>query len=102
MEVLGVQYNANAKSAMGADHRRLLLTALSKGVVFGLLWNRRCTSGVVPEYERVGFINGLDEIGNFVEWDSNSHSAEPLFEKDWGPDENEGSSSRMVGLEEVK
>ena len=44
----------------------MVLTALSKGVAYGLLLNRRVASGDMPEYERVGFINGLDAIGVFA------------------------------------
>lgn len=71
----------------------MLLTALSKGVVFGLLLSRRRASGDLPEFERVGFINGMDDIGDFVSWSSSSKSVRPMFESDWGPDENEGMRS---------
>lgn len=71
----------------------MLLTALSKGVVLGLVLNRRSTKGTVPEYERVGFVNGMDSIGEFVSWSSSSYSVRPMFSDDWGPDNDEGISA---------
>jgi len=75
----------------------MLLTALSKGVVHGLVLNRRSASGNVPEYERVGFINGMDSIGELATWTSNSYSAIPMFDQDWEPDEDEGISAILEG-----
>ncbi|KAH9214510.1 hypothetical protein DL95DRAFT_503474 [Leptodontidium sp. 2 PMI_412] len=68
----------------------MLLTALSKGVVYGLLLNRRVVSGDMPEYERVGFINGLDAIGDFCTWSSSYYSSERMFTEDWEPEDSGG------------
>lgn len=68
----------------------MLLTALSKGVVYGLLLNRRVVSGDMPEYERVGFINGLDAIGDLSTWSSSYYSSEPMFTEDWEPEDSGG------------
>ncbi|KAH6723492.1 hypothetical protein BKA61DRAFT_566120 [Leptodontidium sp. MPI-SDFR-AT-0119] len=68
----------------------MLLTALSKGVVYGLLLNKRVVSGDMPEYERVGFINGLDAIGDLSTWSSSYYSSEPMFTEDWEPEDSGG------------
>ncbi|KAL2060735.1 hypothetical protein VTL71DRAFT_9376 [Oculimacula yallundae] len=69
----------------------MLLAALSKGVVLGLLLSRRSQTlrGPldIPEYERVGFVNGMDEIGgDFELWSSTGHYVGPRYEVDWEPD----------------
>lgn len=78
----------------------MLLTALSKGVIYGLLLKRRGTGDIVPEYERVGFVNGLDAIGEFCTWSSSSYSSEPMFTDDWYPGGLSGISSILedVGI----
>ncbi|KAI1737720.1 heterokaryon incompatibility protein-domain-containing protein [Xylaria scruposa] len=69
----------------------MLLTALSKGVVYGLLLNRRSASGDVPEFERVGFVNGQDKIGKIVEWLSSGNSSTySMCRTDWEPDDHGG------------
>ncbi|KAI0550487.1 heterokaryon incompatibility protein-domain-containing protein [Xylaria curta] len=69
----------------------MLLTALSKGVVYGLILNRRSASGDVPEFDRVGFVNGQDEIGRIIEWTSGAPgSSSPMFRTDWDPDDHGG------------
>ncbi|KAH9903601.1 heterokaryon incompatibility protein-domain-containing protein [Xylariomycetidae sp. FL2044] len=68
----------------------MLLTALAKGVVYGLVLNPRHADGNGSEYERVGFVNGQDAIGEFASWSSSSYSAKPLYEQDWDPEDNGG------------
>ncbi|KAG4432710.1 hypothetical protein IFR05_011810 [Cadophora sp. M221] len=84
---------------MGLENMDLimLLTALSKGAVYGLLLNRRVTIGDMPEYERVGFFSGLDEIGALYEWSSNHHASEPMFTEDWEPEECGGIEAILEG-----
>lgn len=77
----------------------MLLTALSKGVAYGLLLNRRSANGHIPEYERVGFVNGQDVMGEITKWTSSWMATReikpepvtaPLFMEAWEPDEHEG------------
>ncbi|KAI0472522.1 heterokaryon incompatibility protein-domain-containing protein [Xylaria cf. heliscus] len=68
----------------------MLLTTVSKGIVYGLLLSRRSVSGEIPEFERVGFVNGLDAIGEISSWTSSSHSVDPMFRDDWEPEDHGG------------
>jgi hypothetical protein len=85
----------NRLDGMELENRNLvmLLTALSKGVVLGLVLKKRSVKKGIPGYERVGFVNGMDSIGEFVSWSSSSHSVTPMFDQDWEPDEDEGIST---------
>ncbi|TVY81568.1 hypothetical protein LSUE1_G002792 [Lachnellula suecica] len=71
----------------------MLLTDVSKGMVYGLLLSRRSSDRDVPEYERVGFVNGQDSMGEIAKWSSSSYSVSPMCLQDWEPDENGGLSS---------
>ncbi|KAH7357160.1 heterokaryon incompatibility protein-domain-containing protein [Rhexocercosporidium sp. MPI-PUGE-AT-0058] len=117
----------------------MLLTALSKGVVFGLVLKRRGVGAVVgsgmdllkvdasdledarddfdkvlghaggdpdgnlDEYERVGFVNGMDSLGSVIVcWSSTPQSIEPLFDVDWEPDEGVEGILEGAGIRRSK
>lgn len=77
----------------------MLLAALVKGQVYGLVLRRReVSSGAVPAYERMGFVNGTDVMGDLHKWGSGINSSKPMCEPPWQHDENLGISSILGGI----
>lgn len=85
----------------GAEQKEglvMLMTALAQGNVYGLILERRETSGAVPAYERIGFVNGTDVMGEFNQWGSNYYITMDLEEPEWLFDEKQGISSILGGI----
>lgn len=76
----------------------MLLTALAQGNVYGLILERRETSGAVPAYERIGFVNGTDVMGDIIQWSSNYYVTMDLEEPEWLFDEKQGISPMLGGI----
>jgi hypothetical protein len=59
--------------------------------------------GNLDEYERVGFVNGMDSLGSVIVcWSSTPQSIEPLFDVDWEPDEGVEGILEGAGIRRSK
>lgn len=77
----------------------MLLTAMTKGEVFGLILRRCTTSGAVPVYERTGFVNGTGTLKDLHHCGyGGPPSTTPTGLPEWPGDGYEGQSiSSLLG-----
>lgn len=76
----------------------MLLTALFGGQVYGLILRRCETSGAVPAYERVGFVNGTGVLKQFLQCNSTSCTYVPADPPIWHHEEGMGISPTLGGI----
>lgn len=76
----------------------MLLTAIIDQDVYGLILRQYETSGAVPAYERVGFINGTDYLRDFISCNSTSASYRPAEVELWQYEEDLGICSILGGI----